>query len=395
MNALSRAGRAFLGGCLLAGAVPLAQADVTTQQRISIEGVGGMTFANLSGTTTTIISGDRSRTESNLQMQSALLRMMARNAGARVEIVRLDRGTIDRLDVPKKEYTEETFAAMRQQMQQFAARAGGSGGAGAQQNQNPGGIDDSHCAWSDPTVEAKRTGETSTIAGFEAERLSLRAAQACSDPQTGQVCEFVLTLDQWLAPKFQSSGEALKYQQAYAQALGLGTTATTSRDIAERAQAMFGRYKGIWSELAAKTAEMKGYPMKTSFSLAIGGPQCKSTQDSQSSPSSASSGQSSADASANQNSGSSAPPTSPGEAAAQIGNKLAGFFKKNASASGSGSDSAAQSNSSGSASAPAAQVAPGGYLPVITMSSELVSVSTATVDPSLFEIPAGFNKVAR
>jgi hypothetical protein len=403
MNALSRAGRAFLLGCLLAAAVPLAQADVTTEQRISIEGIGGMTFANLSGTTTTIISGDRSRTESNIQMQSALLRMMARNnAGQRVEIVRLDRGTIDRLNVPKKEYTEETFEAMRQQMQQLAARAGtGAGGGDAQQNQNPGGIDDSHCAWSDPKVEAKRTGETSTIAGFEAERLSLRASQACSDPQTGQVCEFVLTLDQWLAPKFQSSGEALKYQQAYAQALGLGTTATTSRDIAERAQAMFGRYKGIWSELAAKTAEMKGYPMKTSFSLAIGGPQCKSTQNTQSSaqgsPSSSPSGQSSGDASANQNSGSSAPPTSPGEAAAQIGNKLAGFFKKNASPSSSGSDSSAQSSGGGSGSAPAAQAAPapGGYIPVITMSSELVSVSTATVDPGLFEIPAGFTKVAR
>ena len=158
----------------------------------------------------------------------------------------------------------------------------------------------------------------------------------------------------------QSSGEALKYQQAYAQALGLGTTATTSRDIAERAQAMFGRYKGIWSEIAREERGDEGLSDEDLvLAFAIGGPQCKNAQDSQSSPSSASSGQSSADASANQNSGSSAPPTSPGEAAAQIGNKLAGFFKKNASASGSGSDSAAQSSSSsGSASAPAAQRRP-------------------------------------
>jgi hypothetical protein len=32
-------------------------------------------------------------------------------------------------------------------------------------------------------------------------------------------------------------------------------------------------------------------------------------------------------------------------------------------------------------------------IPIITMSSELVSVSTAAVDPSVFEIPAGFTKV--
>ncbi len=43
MNALPRARRAFLFGCLLGAGVPLAQADVTTQQRIAIEGIGGMT----------------------------------------------------------------------------------------------------------------------------------------------------------------------------------------------------------------------------------------------------------------------------------------------------------------------------------------------------------------
>jgi hypothetical protein len=395
MNALPRAARAFVFGCVLAAVVPLAQADVTTEQRISIEGIGGMTFANLSGSTKTIISGDRSRTESNIQLQSAMLRMLARNAGGpTIEIVRLDRGTIDRLNVAKKEYTETSFADMRQQMQQFAARAGGggSGGAEAPQQSNPGGIDDSHCTWSDPKSEVKRTGEKSTIAGYDAERLSLRASQACTDPQTGQVCEFVLTMDQWLAPNFQSGTEALKYHQAYAQALGLATTTTSSRDIAERAQAMFGRYKGIWSELAAKIGEMKGYPVKTSFSLAIGGPQCKSTQNNGQGTQASNSSQGSSDASANQSSGSSTPPTSPADAAAQIGNKLAGFFKKNASASSSGTDASAPG---GASSAPAAQPAPGGYLPVVTMTSELVSVSTTTVDPSLFEIPAGYTKTAR
>ena len=132
-----------------------------------------------------------------------------------------------------------------------------------------------------------------------------------------------MTLDEWLAPKFQSSGEALKYQRAYAEQLGLGT-ATTSRDIAERAQAMFGRYKGIWSELAAKSAEMKGYPMKTTFSFAVGGPQCQNAQNGQAANAPP---PSSNDTSADQNA-SAPPPTSPSEAAAQIGNKLAGFFKK-------------------------------------------------------------------
>ena len=383
MNALPRACRAFLVGCLLGAAAPLAQADVTTQQRISIDGLGGLQIANLSGTTTTIISGDRSRTESDIQMQSKILRMLAHGAaGPRVEIVRLDLGKIDHVEVAKKEYTETTFAEMRERMQHVAASANG---AEAQQNPTPG-IDDSRCVWSDPKAEVKRTGETANIAGYDAERLSLKASQACTDKQTGQVCEFALTLDEWLAPKFQSSGEALKYNRAYAEKLGLGTTATTSRDIAERAQSMFGRYKGIWSELAAKSAEMKGYPMKTTFSFAVGGPQCQNAQNGQASNAPP---PSSNDASANQNASSPPPPTNPADAAAQLGNKLAGFFKKNSSSAPA---------DSGSASAPAAAAPappPDGLIPVITMSSELVSVSTAPVDPGLFEIPAGFKKVER
>ncbi len=61
-----------------------------------------------------------------MQLQSKIMRMLARGAaGPRVEIVRLDLGKIDHLNVAKKEYTETTFAQMREQMQQRhgAARA--------------------------------------------------------------------------------------------------------------------------------------------------------------------------------------------------------------------------------------------------------------------------------
>jgi hypothetical protein len=41
---------------------------------------------------------------------------------------------------------------------------------------------------------------------------------------------------------------------------------------------------------------------------------------------------------------------------------------------------------------PAAPVLPDGLIPLITMTSELVSVSTAGVSGDLFEVPAGFKK---
>jgi len=368
--------------CVLAACAQLASADVTTLQRISIDGIGGMKIADMSGTTTTIISGERSRTESNLQMQSKIVQIFARSAGsARVDIVRLDLGKVDHLDVAKKQYTETTFEQLRAQLQNGAGATGSGQRANAPQ---PTPIDDSQCEWSNPKADVKRTGETATLAGYDAERFTITASQACRDKQSGQVCEFVLSLDEWLAPKFAASAEAQKYTRAYAQRMGLGT-ATSSRDIAESAQSMFGRYQGIWSEIASKSKDMKGYPLKTTFAFAVGGPQCQSAP-------AATSTASPGDSTANP------PPASPDTAAAQLGDKIAGLFhKKSDSAPPADAGSGAGSSATSAAPAPSSQPAPlpDGMVPVITMTAELVSVSTAPVDPSVFEIPADFKKVER
>ena len=123
MSQLSRTCTAFALGIILAAGTQVASADITTQQRISIDGIGGISIANMSGTTTTIISGERSRTESDLQLQSKLVRRLARGAaGPHVDIVRLDEDKIDHLDVNKKEYTESTFEQMRARMQKAMDR---------------------------------------------------------------------------------------------------------------------------------------------------------------------------------------------------------------------------------------------------------------------------------
>jgi hypothetical protein len=382
MSRAPRTRRVCVFSGVLAACAQIASADVTTLQRVSIDGIGGMKIADMAGTTTTIISGERSRTESNLQMQSKIVQFLARGAGgARVDIVRLDLGKIDHLDVAKKEYTETTFEQLRAQMQ----NAMGAAAPGQRANAPaPTPIDDSQCEWSDPKADVKRTGETATFAGFDAERLTITASQACKDKQSGSVCEFVLSLDEWLAPKFAASAEAQKYTRAYAQKMGLGT-ATSSRDLAERAQAMFGRYQGIWSQIASKTKDMKGYPIKTTFAFAVGGPQC------QSAPAANASTASPADSTA------SPPPATPSTAVGQIGEKLSGLFHKKSDSAPPADAGSTAGGSTASAPAPASQPAPfpDGLVPVITMTAELVSVSTAPVDPSVFEIPADFKKVER
>jgi hypothetical protein len=356
---MANAFRSRFLSCCVAGVLvsAAAQADVTMQEQMNLSGAGMMKMANMSGTTTTVISGDRARTESNMQFESGLMRTFARGAGGpHVEIVRLDQDKIYSLDPKKKTYTETTFADMRAKMQQ-AMEAMQKGQAS--QAQATSGVDEQQCEWSDPKSEVKRTGERVLIAGFQAEHVTVTATQACTDKKTGQVCEFGLAVDQYVAPDFQASAEALAYQRAYAEKLGLGNAG--SRDFAERAQQSFGRYKGLWAELGKQltTLNLKGYPVKSAFSLGVGGPQCQSAQQQQ--------------AQGNQQQ------QSPGGLGGALGGALGGMFKKK------------QEQPQPQAAPPPATMA-GGLMPLMTMSNELVSISRDAAGPQSFEVPADYKK---
>ena len=342
--------RAFLSASIATGLATAAHADVTMEERMSVTGEGMMQMMNMTGTTITTIAGDRARTDSNLQFQSGLVRTFAGGAGDTSEIVRLDQDKIYTLNNKKKTYEETTFADRRAQMQKAMEQMQQSS---ASQQQSTSGVDESQCEWQEPKADVKR-GEQSLLAGYQSERVTITATQACKDRKTGQVCEFGLVLDQWLAPGFEASSEALAYQRAYAEKLGLNAAA--SRDFAERAQSMFGSYKGLMTEIAAKTRDLKGYPVKSSFSLAVGGPQCQSTQQTQAS-------------------GGPAPPPSIGSA---LGGALGGMFgKKN------------QPQPQATTPPPAM---PNGLMRLMTIGNELVSVNRGAANPQVFDVPAGFKK---
>ena len=361
-----RTAAAGLGaGAIFAANVALA--DVTVQHHISVEGVGLMSAANMSGTTRTTISADRSRTDSDIQLQSRLVRILAHRAvGPTAEIIRLDTGKIDRLDLSRKQYTELTFEEMKAHLQKTLDRSQSG-------QEGPKPMDDSKCEWLDPKVDVRRSGEKASYAGFDSERLTIVASQPCKDKDTGAICEVALGLDEWLSPQFTASAEEQRFYRAYLQKIGLDLTslrgAFGGSDIRERAQAMFGRYSGIWEQIADKTRDVKGYPVKMSFAFGVGGTQCKN--------SSAQQQQSSGDDSS-ANSGSA--PTS-GNLAGQVAGKLGSLFHRKKD------DAAPQ--------APPATILPDGLIPLVTLSSEVMSVSTDTVSQDMFEVPAGFKKLDR
>lgn len=361
---LTRTAPAALCGILMLAGT--ARADITLERTMSVEGVGAMAFGNMSGTTRTTISGDKSRTDSDIKMQSKLVRFLAHGAmGPSADIVRLDQDKIYHLNINKKEYTETTFEQMREQLKKMSDQM-----ASADEKKQPAAVDESKCEWLPPKAEVKKSGEKAQFAGYDAERLTITAAQPCKDKESGSICEVALVVDEWLSTGFAEGAEAQRFYKAYAAKMGLD--ASTSQDVAQRAQALFSRYKGIWAEIAGKMQGVKGYPVKTSFTLALGGPQCKNS-NAQQAQSSTDSGASGGESSGN-----------PAGLAGAVAGKLGGLFHKKKD----------------DADAPAAQPAPAttpvavppGDVALMTISSQLVSVSTTGASADAFTVPADFKR---
>jgi hypothetical protein len=353
---------AFLIGSILGFVAGAVQADVTIVRTTSVDGVGAMAFANMSGTSSTSISGDKSRTDSDMKMQSKLVGFLARNAlGPSAEIVLLDQDKLYHVNINKKEYTETTFEQLRAQMQKMSDQMNSS-----ENKQQPSAVDQSKCVWLPAKVDVTRSGEKAQFAGYDAQRVTVTATQPCQDKETGAICEIALVLDQWTSADFAESSEARKFYSAYASKMGIGLP--NSQDVSERAKALFGQYKGVWTEVAAKMQGVKGYPVKSSFTLGIGGPQCKDSNSQQAQTSQADNSS----------------PSTGGIAGAVVG-KLGGLFQK-------------KKDTSDAAAAPPAPAVvpvalPPGDVALMTVSSQLVSVSTAAVGAEVFTVPAGFKKI--
>jgi hypothetical protein len=352
----------ILAGSIFGFAAGTAQADITIERTTSVEGVGGMAFANMTGTSKTSISGNSSRTDSDMKMQSKIVGFLARNAvGPSAEIVLLDQDKLYHLNMNKKEYTETTFEQLRGQMQKMSDQT-----SSGENKQQPSAVDQSKCIWLPAKVDVAKSGEKAQFAGYDAQRVTVTATQPCQDKETGAVCEIALVLDQWISADFAESSEARKFYGAYVAKMGMDFS--NSQDASERAKALFSQYKGVWTEVAAKMQTVKGYPVKSSFTLGLGGPQCKSSNSQQTEGSQPDS-----------------TPQSPSGLAGAVVGKLGGLFQKK--------KDTADAPAAAAPAAAAPVVMPPGDVALMTVSSQLVSVSTNAVSADAFTVPGGFKKI--
>jgi hypothetical protein len=353
---MNRIGPGFIVAIVLfASGMRVAEADVTIQERVAVEGSGLMSMASMSGTSTISISGKRALMQNDMNMHSGFIRMLARGAGQTAEIVRLDDDTIYVLDMKKKRYQRTSVAARRAELNKAMTQATQA------QQANPMAFDDSQCDWSEPKLTVGKSGTKTIVGGLSAAPVSIVARQSCKDRRSAAVCDIALSFEEWVAGTASGAQEALKFRAAYAEQMGI---ANQGRDVAERAQLLFGRYKQAWALVADEMRKVNGFPVKTRFAHGLGGPGCNGP----------------AGGSGDAATGASGAP-SPGALAGQI----AGLFgrKKNPP-----DDRVAESSDAG-------PPALSGMVVPLTMTSELLSITSESLGASTFEVPAGFKESAR
>lgn len=242
------------------------QADITIEQKFTMDGGGMMSLFATSGVVRTEIAGDRSRTDSQLQSQSRLMRQFGADTDT-ASITRLDRGVNWELIHTDRKYTEISFDTLRAQMAEnlkmVQTQSGGAQGAIP--------INNDQCQWTRPNVNVDRTGNKERYAGIKAEQHIIQVSQACHIPEQNKTCEVIYTLESWLAKRMPKADEVQQFHGQLAKQLG---TEELILGMQPMAQGMVGMFQEGWSDALDEMTRLKGYPLKTVMQLEMGGEQC-------------------------------------------------------------------------------------------------------------------------
>jgi len=214
-------------------------------------------------------------------------------------------------------------------------------------------------------VSANATGQTRQIGGVETKEMLLKMVMEGTDQQSGQTGAMVITTDMWMAPKAPGYQEVTDFYRRMAEKLawtpGAGMFSMGRPDVS----------KGM-TEVYKEMAKMDGMPVLQEVKMAgEGQPAGQPPPEGQAHPQPQPQSQPQAE-----------PAPSIGSA---LGSALGGRFGR----FGKKKKDAGQTSSEGQSTA-APVGAPGSLL---EMTTELSNFSSAAVDASRFEVPAGFKQV--
>ncbi len=274
------------------------------------------------------------------------------------QVIDLGKETITHIDFQKKTYSVMTFAEFSQAIQQLGNR--GKEEEGMQVTVKP---------------SVKQTGETKNIAGFDTRQVILTIEMEGTDKKTGKpALMMTMTSDMWLASSVTGYDEVRNFYKRMSQKInwspnmGMMAPAGSSKGMAEMIKEM-SKLDGVPVLQLVKMGGPAGQP--GAAEPAAGQPPQQPQQEQQ--------------AQAEEK-------PSAGGALGKLGGRLGGFGgfgrkkkqEQQEQAPPPATPEAAPAQQQGQGGAPGS---------LMEMTTELTGFSTAAVDASKFDVPAGFKQV--
>ena len=244
-----------------------ASADVTVQEQMSLD----VASIKAHGTTTKRFTSDKERTETEFSCDGFLSMLCGKKNG--LEIVRLDRGVVLSAEPAKQSYIE-TPLPTPEQTRALEERARAtmeklkSCPAAAHAD-----VDTSKCQMSPPVINVTKADDVLSIAGHDTHHTIVNMTQTCANKDSSDSCDMSYTYDVWLASDdLPALAERRAFDRNYLHRLGLDDAAGAAPP-AQLSQ-FLAPYQDALRKLGSESGGLKGYPLKTTFRVAIGGPHC-------------------------------------------------------------------------------------------------------------------------
>jgi hypothetical protein len=241
-------------------------ADVTIQQETTIHA----SIVKAHGTNIDRIAGDKQRNET----QFACDGMLSIFCGhiKTVDIVRLDRGVKWKVEPKQKRYTESAIPTPEQHRAELAHQQAVMDKLKSCPQPAHSTFDTSKCDMSPPVFAVSKTLDETSIIGHQARRTNVSMTQSCKIKDSADVCSMSYSFDVWLTQdELPGLGDRANFASAYRQKIG-----ESGGEIANVTELnpMLAPYADSLRQLSARSADFKGYPLKTTFRLAVGGAHC-------------------------------------------------------------------------------------------------------------------------
>jgi hypothetical protein len=374
-----------LGLCV---ALPsLSFADFRYDETTKVTGGSLVSMAKLAGTFSKQAHSITDPTNSTILVKG---NRMAHINPDSTEVIDLDQETITRMDHAKKQYTVVTFQEMRAAMEEAVKKAQ----AQPQQAPTP------QPASTTPPPELKfkvtvtNTAATKPVAGLSASESILKMSAEAKDQQSGQTGGMAITNDMWMVPEIPGYSEVRDFNSRMAAKMGTVFSGAMPSSVSPQMLSTQPNMGSGMADMAKEMSKLKGVPVSQVMRMGTtldGSPLPAASE----APLPASNGPSAGDV-ANQataNAANSAANTTTSNAENQVGSHM-GSYSGVASSLGNLGFGGFHKKKPAAPPAQTPTSAPPNSAVLMESTVEMTNFSSAPVDPTLFNVPAGYAKVS-